>query len=121
MTPSPREQLQALLAEEDRFEALALVSIETDRLLFLGGQPSTPPEMLAAVEELLLRAVTNTEALERLNDGDEVLYYDLEGRQVIFYLLKTKQARWLFLAIVSPGKAYKQITKRLLKTLKSAL
>lgn len=121
MTPSAPEYLRALLAEESRFEALALVSVETDRLLFLDGQPDTATEMLAAVEDLLLRALANAEALERLNDGDEVLYYDLEGRQIVFCLLKTKTARCLFLAVVAPGKAYRQIIKRLLKTLKSAL
>lgn len=121
MTPSASEHLRSLLVEETRFEALALVSVDTDRLLFLEGQPSTPPEMLAAVEELLLRAITNTEALERLKDGDEVLYYDLDGRQIVFYLLASKTARYILLAVIAPAKAYKQLTKRLLKNLKSVL
>ena len=119
---SPVEsQLQAALDEGERFEALALVHLNTDQLLFLKTAEGSADGMQPAVENFMLRAVTNTEALEELQEDHEAVFYDLEQRQIILSRFKTKKGRYLLTAVVSPQKTYKQSLKRLIKSIKTIL
>src|SRR5258707_187798 len=106
---SAESELQAALDEPGRFEALALIRLQTDEMLFLNIAAGTPAEMRAELEHFLLGAVTNTESLEELHEGDEAIYYDLEEHPIVLTLFKTKKDRYLLAAVVTPNKTYKQI------------
>jgi hypothetical protein len=118
---SIESELQAALDDQGRFEALALIQLKTDQLLFLKAAEGTASGLSSALESFLLRAVTDTESLAELADGDEVVYYDLEQRQIILTPFKTKQGRYLFAAVAASNKTYKQVLKRLVKSLKTLL
>lgn len=119
---SVESELQAALDDGGRFEALGLIHLDTDQLLFLKVANNTAQGLQTALEQFLLRAVTNTESLEELHEGDEVIFYDVEQRQIVLSLVNTKKkGRYLFAAVVAPGKTYKQIFKRLAKSLKTLL
>ena len=118
---SAQSELQTALDEPGRFEALALIRLQTDQMLFLNIAAGTPAEMRAELEQFLLRAVTNTESLDELHEGDEVIYYDLEERPIVLTLFRGKKDRYLLAAVVASNKTYKQILKRLVKSLKTVL
>jgi hypothetical protein len=118
---SVESELQTALDDSGRFEALALIQLKTDRLLFLKTAPDTVAGLKDALEAFLLRAVTDTESIAELREGDDVVYYDLEQRQITLTLFQTKTDRYLLSAVIAPGKTYKQILKRLTKSLKTLL
>lgn len=113
--------LQDALHQADRFEAFGLVRLDTDQLVFLGTTDHAAPGLRSALEKFLLHAVTDTESLTEFADGDEVVYYDVEQRQIVLTAFKTKKSRYLLSAVVSPQKTYKQVFKRLAKSLKTEL
>lgn len=121
MTLTIEQEMTTALKEQDRFEALALIDLKTDQLIFLQTAESASPSLKPALEEFLLRAVTNLESLDELEEGQDVTYYDLDERQITLNLIKTKSARYLFTAVILPHKTYKQVMKRLVKTIKSQL
>jgi hypothetical protein len=114
-------ELQAALDEPGRLEALALIHLNTDQMLFLKTTPDNPPEVRTDLEKFLLNAITNTESLDEMHEGDDVVYYDPEDHAIVLTLFKTKKARYLLCAIVAPHKTYKQVLKRLIKSLKTVL
>ncbi len=114
-------ELKIALNDQGRFEALGLIHLNTDQLLFLKASEGTEAGLDKALEGFLLRAVTDTDSLEELDEGDEVVYYDAEQRQIVLSRFKTKKGQYLFAAVVAPGKTYKQIFKRLAKSLKTLL
>jgi hypothetical protein len=113
--------LNDALREADRFEAFGLIHLNTDQLLFLGTAEQAVPGLRPTLEKFLLHAVTDTESLTEFPDGEEVVYYDVEQRQIVLTAFKTKKSRYLFSAVVSPQKTYKQVFKRLAKSLKTEL
>lgn len=111
------QALAQALAGDDRFLALALVDLNQDRLLFLQTHPAAPVELAPALHDFLLRLVTDTEGLEQLRDGDETLFYDPDGRQVVSHYRLQTHTRQALVAVVAPDKTYKQALKRLAKLL----
>ena len=121
MAATFEEEMKSALANQDRFEALALVNLKSDQLMFLQTLENVNPALKPALEAFLLRAVTNIESLEELQEDEDISYYDVDQRQIILNLINTKTGRYLFAAVVAPHKTYKQVMKRLVKSLKSHL
>lgn len=118
-TTSAETLLRTALNGKDHLEALALIHLGKDHLVFLDAAAPDSEDLCAALEAILLRATTDVEALEDLQDETEVLYYDTIGRQLIL-LDRQRKERYLLSALVAPRKAYKQTLKRLVKNLKAA-
>jgi len=113
-----RRELDAALADQERFEALALVELNQDRLLFLGTAPGAAAGLEASLEDFLLRLVTYTESHDQFTENEDFLFYDLTGRQLVLHYFETKTRRCVLVAVVYPQKTYKQAVKKLAKTLK---
>jgi hypothetical protein len=112
-----QRELRAALAEPNRFEAFAVLQLDTDQLLAL---ETVPLEGLKpAIEAFLLRVLQADSDL--LQDEQEVTFYDQSGRQIVYYLIKINKRRYVFLLVAAPQKTYKQIAKRLLKTVRTEL
>lgn len=119
--PSLQDELQkALHKERERFQAMALVELGSDRLLFLETTDSAPKGMSEALEAFLLRLVTDTEGHDQLGNR-EIIFYDIDERQIVSYLVQKKKRRCVLVLVVSPRKTYKQVAKRLIKSLKTLL
>jgi len=118
-TPGLADALTQALAADDRYLALALVDLDRDQLLFSQTGSAAPDGLEPALHDFLLRLVTDVEGLERLRDGDETLFYDLEGRQVVSYYRLKPDGRWVLVAVIAPDKTYKQALKRLVKALET--
>ena len=118
---SVERELQAALAEQDRFEALALVELNQDRLLFLETAANAEPALRPALEAFLLRLVTDTESHDQFQQTDEIIFYDLAGRQLVCHYFEQQGKRAILVAVVAPGKTYKQIVRRLAKALRPLL
>lgn len=119
-TTSAETLLRTALNGKDHLEALALIHLGKDHLVFLDAAAPDSEDLCAALEAILLRATTDVEALEDLQDETEVLYYDTIGRQLILMTFRQRKERYLLSALVAPRKAYKQTLKRLVKNLKAA-
>ncbi|MBI5669407.1 MAG: hypothetical protein HZC41_15495 [Chloroflexi bacterium] len=115
------QELQSALADQDRFEALALLDLNRDRLLFLGTAEGADPELKPALEAFLLRLVTDTDNHDQFKQTEEVVFYDIAGRQLVCHYFEQGGRRGILVAVVAPQKTYKQIVKRLVKTLKPLL
>ncbi len=113
-----RRELSAALMGQDRFEALALVELNQDRLLFLGTAPEAAAELKPLLEDFLLRLVTDTESHDQFRDSDEFVFYDLTERQLVLHYFETADKRCVLVAVVYPQKTYKQVVRRLAKTLR---
>jgi hypothetical protein len=118
---SAETELQAALDEQGRFIGLALIHLNTDKMLFLQTAAGVAAEVRTDFERFLLRAITNTESLDEMREGEEVTYYDLEDHPIVLILFKTKKARYLLATVAAPNKTYKQVLKRLIKSLKTVL
>jgi hypothetical protein len=112
-----RHELQTALAGQDHFEAFAVLELDTDQLLALETVPLDG--LKPALEAFLLRVLQADSDL--LQDEQEVTFYDLEGRQIVYYLMKINKRRYIFLLVAAPQKTYKQLAKRLLKTVRAEL
>lgn len=113
-----QQEMESVLADKDRFEALALVDFNQDRLLFLGLSESAVSGLQAGLDAFLLRLVTDTESHDQFKQTDEFVYYDIEGRQLVCHYFESGKRRCALVAVVSPQKTYKQIVRRLAKALK---
>jgi hypothetical protein len=114
-------ELRTALADRDRFEALALVDLNQDKLLFLETGEGTADGLKPALEAFLLRLVTDTESHDQFKKTDEIVFYDVDGRQLVSHYFEDRGKRYVLVAVVSPQKTYKQVIRRLAKSLKSAL
>ena len=113
-----QHELETALANQERFEALALVDFNQDRLLFIGTAPDAVPRLKQGLEAFLLRLVTDTESHDQFKRTEEFIYYDINGRQLICHYFEAGKKRYALVAVVSPQKTYKQIVRHLVKTLK---
>lgn len=118
---SIQQELQAALADKDRFEALALLDLNRDRLLFLETSEDAAQGLKPALEAFLLRLVTDTDSHDQFKHSEEYVFYDIEGRQVVSHYFEDKGKRGILVAVVAPQKTYKQIVRRLAKALKPLL
>ena len=117
--PGFADALRQALAADSRYLALALVDLNRDQLLFCQAGSAAPDGLEPALHDFLLRLVADVEGLERLRDGDETLFYDLEGRQVVSHYRLKPDDRWALVAVIAPDKTYKQSLKRLVKALET--
>ncbi len=111
-------ELQPALADQDRFEALALVELNQDRLLFLGMATWADSELRPALEAFLLRLVTDTENHDQFKQTEEMVFFDLTGRQLVCLYFEQQGKRAILVAVVAPHKTYKQAVRRLVKALR---
>ena len=118
---SVERELQPALAEQDRFEALALVELNQDRLLFLETAATADPGLRPALDAFLLRLVTDTENHDQFKQTEEIVFYDLANRQLVCHYFEQQAKRAVLVAVVAPHKTYKQVVKRLAKALKPLL
>lgn len=116
-----QQELQAALADKDRFEALALLDLNQDRLLFLETAADAAAGLKPALETFLLRLVTDTDNHDQFKQTEEFVFYDMDGRQLVCHYFEHSRKRGILVAVVAPQKTYKQIVKRLVKTLKPLL
>jgi hypothetical protein len=112
-----QRELRAALAEPDRFEAFAVLQLDTDQLLALETLPLDG--LKPALEAFLLRVLQADSDL--LQDEQEITFYDQHGRQIVYYVMKINKRRFIFLLVAAPQKTYKQIAKRLLRTVRTEL
>lgn len=108
---------QALHDNQGRFVAAALAEVPSGVILFLHADDTLPEDFAAALAELAKRAATFTENHDQFDHVDEVLFYDIEGRQVILHLIKGEPANQILVLVAAPQKPYKQASKRLAKAL----
>ena len=121
MDTSADALLKGALTGKDRFEAVALIHLNRDHLLFLDFAAPAPDALSTDYEALLLRAATDTEALESQPDEEDVRHFTRDGTQIILLTFRNRSGRYLLSALVAPRKSYKQVIKRLTKSLKTAL
>lgn len=115
------ETLDAALAGDSHFEALGLIETAGRNILYVRTVENAPYGLLAGLEDLLLRAAGDVESHDRLEEVNAVIFYDIEQRQVICNLVNAGNRNYLLAAVAAPNKAYKQATKRLIKTLQDTL
>lgn len=120
MSTIPQE-MAAVLADADRFEALALVELNQDKLLYLETTAAAADGLRPALEAFLLRLVNDTENHDQFTEADEIVFYDPEGRQLVAHYFENRARRGVLVAVVAPQKTYKQIVRRLAKSLKPLL
>ncbi|MCB9453615.1 MAG: hypothetical protein H6672_19460 [Anaerolineaceae bacterium] len=118
MPETVQDTLQAALDDnKGRFIALTLAEIPSGKTLFLHADPDLPDDFADALDKLAKRAATFTENHDQFDKVDEVLFYDIEGRQIVLYLIKRQPFNQILVIVAAPKKAYKQAGKRLAKTL----
>lgn len=108
---------KALQDNQGRFVAAALAEVPSGMILFLHADEDLPEDFAMALAELAERAATFTENHDQFDHLDEVLFYDIEGRQVILYLIERQPTNEILVLVAAPQKAYKQASKRLAKAL----
>jgi hypothetical protein len=111
---------KALHENQDRFVAVALAEVPSGDILFLHADAALPEDFADALAALAKRAATFTENHDRFDPLDEVLFYDLEDRQIILNLIQRQPASQILVVVAAPQKAYKQASKRLAKALQTA-
>ncbi|HEX2906514.1 MAG TPA: hypothetical protein VHO69_06610, partial [Phototrophicaceae bacterium] len=92
------QELRAALAERERFEALALVELNHDRLLFLEAAKGAVAGLKTALEDFLLRLVADTENHDQFQQTDEFVFYDITGRQVVAHYFEKQKQRFVLVA-----------------------
>lgn len=110
---------EALKDNQGRFIAAALAEVPTGEIRFLHADKDLPTGFAAALAELAARAAAFTENHDQFDGLNEVLFYDIEGRQVILYLIERPPGNHVLVVVAAPQKAYKQASKRLAKALQS--
>lgn len=117
-----QEALLLALNEEKNFEAIGLVEVSSqESTLLMQVIPAAPYGLGIAFERFLRRIAHDTESSEQLTQASNVVFYDIEQRQLVCNLIQTKTRRYILVVVVPHQKSYKQSTKRLVKKFQQML
>ena len=111
----------ALKTNRKNFEAIGLVVAGKQQIVALETTGKAKDDLVPALKRFLYRIAIDTENIHQLEATNNVIYYDLNERQVVCNLVRGEAQSYILVIVTGPKKTYKRATKQLLKQLETLL
>ena len=112
---------EALKKNRKNFEGIGLVIAGKPQIVVLETLEKAQDNLDAALKRFLYRIAIDTDNIHQLEEVNNVLYYDLQERQIICNLVRSNAESYILVIVTGPKKAYKRASKQLLKSLQQLL
>ena len=110
----------ALKQHAKNFEAIALVQAGSPHIIALDITDDAHDNLAPALKRFVYRIALDTDH-HHLAELNNVIYYDLQERQINCNLVAGAGQRYILVIVTGPKKTYKRASKQLIKTLQQLL